>query len=242
MRKILLGVPVHQDADIFKAYLNSLDRLNLPEDVILDRCFYLHESRNLEGYLKPSDMVLYNDRPAGYDTKGATHKWNESNLTEVAKMKNEMIRLALDGGYDYYCLVDSDLILHPNTLKHLLERDLPIVSEIFWTEWVEGSGEILPNCWDQDMSNTESIRRYRIPGIHETGGTGALILIKREVLEKGVDYTPIYNISFSIWEDRAFCIRAAVNGYQLFVDTVLPARHLYRRSDYEKYIRKAGFK
>jgi hypothetical protein len=79
-----------------------------------------------------------------------------------------------------------------------------------------------------------------VPGIHETGGTGALILIKREVLEKGVNYTPIYNVSFSIYEDRASSIRAACAGYQVWIDTTLPARHLYRRSDYEKYMRKVG--
>lgn len=240
MKKVLLGVPVRQDKDIFKAYLDSLDRLNIPEDVTLDRCFYLHDSRDLAHLLKDSDMVLFNDKQTKYETNGKTHEWNNGSLTEVAKMKNEMMRIALMGGYDYYFLVDSDLILHPNTLKHLIERDLPIVSEIFWTEWVEGSGEIMPNCWDQDMSSMDSIKRYRVPGIHETGGTGALILIKREVLEKGINYTPIYNISFSIWEDRAFAIRAAVHGYQLYIDTMLPARHLYRRNDYEKYIRKAG--
>ena len=236
--RILLGVPVHQDPDIFKAYLASLDRLIIPEDVTLDRCFYLHDARDLAPLLRDTDIVLFNDNPTDFKTSGVTHEWTETALTEVARMKNEMMRMCLVGGYDYYFMVDSDLILHENTLKHLLSRDKEIVAEIFWTEWKEGSGDIGPNCWDMDVSTMENVKRYKVPGIHETGGTGALILIKREVLEKGVNYTPIYNVSFSIYEDRAFSIRAAVNGYQLYIDTMLPARHLYRKKDYEKYIRK----
>ena len=236
--KILLGVPVHQDPDIFREYLESLDRLEIPKGFVMDRCFYLHNCPELSSMLKDTDIVLFNDRKTVYDTSGKTHNWTEENLTEVARMKNEMIQLCLDGGYDYYFLVDSDIILHPKTLKRLVERGKPIISEIYWTEWVEGTGKYGPNCWELDLITTENEEKYRVPALHPVGGTGALILIKREVLEKNVNYTPIYNVSFSIYEDRAFSIRAACAGYQLYTDSTLPARHLYRRKDYEKYMRK----
>ena len=238
MIRILLGVPVHQDEDIFREYMASLDRLIRPEGVELDRCFYLHDARHLKKYLRETDSILYNDKPISYE-KNVTHIWNHENLSEVARMKNEMMRICVNGGYDYYFLVDSDLILHPNTLKVLLDRNAEIVSEVFWTEWLEGSGQILPNCWDRDQSDIERVERYRVPGLHQTGGTGALILIKSEVL-KVADYTPLGTVSWSVWEDRAFAIRAECHGYKSYIDTTLPARHLYRRSDYENYIKKKG--
>lgn len=237
MKRILLGVPVHQDADIFQAYIASLDRLVVPEGYQLDRIFYLHNCDELAAFTRATDRIKYNHNKAEYNTGGVTHAWNVENLTEVAKMKNEMMQICVKEGYDYYFLVDSDLILHPQTLKVLLSRDRDIISEIFWTEWLENSGELGPNCWDQDHSNFENKDRYRVPGVHQTGGTGALMLVKTDVLRK-VNYNPISCVSFSIWEDRAFAIRAEVHGYKIFIDTTLPARHLYRRSDYEKYMKK----
>ncbi len=237
--RILLGVPVHQDEDIFRAYLASLDRLVIPEGCTLDRIFYLHNARHLEPLLKPTDRVLYNDNPNTCRRDDATHHWEAQNLTEVARMKNAILDICIREGYDFWFLVDTDLILHPNTLKTLLSRDKDIIGGVFWTEWVEGTGDLGPNCWDQDFSTIVNKNRYRVPGVHETGGTGALMLVKGKVLEK-VNYNPISNLSFSIWEDRAFAVRALVHGYQSYIDTTLPARHLYRRADYEKYMKKVG--
>lgn len=62
------------------------------------------------------------------------------------------------------------------------------------------------------------------------GGLGACTLIRRSVLEAGVNFDRIPNVSF--WgEDRHFCIRAQAYGFQLFVDTHYPAYHIYRLSD-----------
>ena len=237
MKRILLGVPVHQDKDIFEAYLASLERLVVPEGYQLDRMFYLHNCDELAALLRPTDCIKYNHNTIKYETSGATHEWNVQNLSEVARMKNEMMKFCVDQGYDYYFLVDSDLILHPQTLKVLLSRDKDIISEVFWTEWMENSGDLGPNCWDQDMSAFQSKERYRVPGMHRTGGTGALMLVKAHVLRK-VNYNPITCVSFSVWEDRAFAIRAEVHGFEIYIDTTLPARHLYRRSDYERYIKR----
>jgi hypothetical protein len=63
-------------------------------------------------------------------------------------------------------------------------------------------------------------------GLYQCGGTGACILVKTDVYKSGVNYSPIYNISF--WgEDRAFSIRAACAGYKLYIDTHYPCIHLY---------------
>ena len=74
------------------------------------------------------------------------------------------------------------------------------------------------------------ISQLKSPGIYEVGGLGACTLISRKALDSGVNFNPISNLSF--WgEDRHFCIRSVVLGYKLYVDTHLPAFHMYRESD-----------
>jgi len=55
-------------------------------------------------------------------------------------------------------------------------------------------------------------------------------LISRAALIKGVSFKPIKNLTIH-GEDRFFCIRAAVLGIDLFVDTYYPAYHIYREKD-----------
>lgn len=237
MTRVLIGAPVRQKPHIFGAYLASLDRLIIPDGVEVDRYFILHGCPELEPTLRPSDGRRLVTATDAYEVDGATHEWRTSNFMAVASMRNALLEQARAGGYDYLWMVDSDLILQPQTLAVLLSRKREIVSEIFWTRWTPDS-EPGPNCWDYDFCSygDGGIYRYKTVGIHRTGGTGACILISRDVLEhKCINYAPLYNVSFSGWEDRAFCIRAVAHGYKLWVDTTCPALHLYRETDYQAY-------
>lgn len=239
MTKILLGAPVRQKPHIFREYLRSLDRLEIPDGVEVRREFMLHGCPELAEMLRPEDMFCFRRAEDSYDTEGDTHRWQQSNFTAVAEMKNDLLRQAREGGYDYFFLVDSDLILHPQTLARLLGRQKDVTAEIFWTKWSRDGNAIGPNCWDLDFCGygPDGVQRYLQPGLHRTGGTGACILISRAVLlDENVSYTPIYNLSFSRWEDRAFCVRAAANGFELWIDTTCPALHLYRQEDYDAYM------
>jgi GT2 family glycosyltransferase len=153
-------------------------------------------------------------------------------------LRNMTIRHALDHGYDYWFSVDTDLVLHPDTLRYLLEADKDIVSEIFWSTskdihywcnaWMYDQGSGMPDEWHN-------------PGLYQVGMTGACTLVKRHVLESGVDYTHIPNIQRALYgEDRHFCVRAAVHGFELWVDTHCPAIHLYTETEYQKYMNRKG--
>ncbi len=61
-------------------------------------------------------------------------------------MKDVIINYAKENQYDYLFLIDSDLMLHPNTLKQLVNQDKEIISEIFWTKWPIP----LPQVWLYD--------------------------------------------------------------------------------------------
>ena len=156
-----------------------------------------------------------------------------------------MLDYALKNAFDYAFFIDSDIVLHPKTLLHLVSRKKDIVSNIFWTKWVPW-GAPMPQVWLQDenlfykkewgefytkqeikQKNKDFVENLKIPGIYSVGGLGACTLISRHALAQGVSFSLLDNVSF--WgEDRHFCIRAKALNLDLYVDTVYPAYHIYR--------------
>ncbi|MBY9081978.1 glycosyltransferase [Paenibacillus sp. HN-1] len=195
----------------------------------------------------PSAFVWRNSSVMSYLRDENTHHWTHELAEKVGRMKDTIIEYALAQDYDSLMLIDSDLLLYPDTLQRLLNENKEIISNIFWTRWQPGS-DPLPQVWMMDEylfyqragrppgeqeaaeMNARFLERMHTPGVHEVGGLGACTLISREALEKGVRYRRLPNISF--WgEDRHFCIRAAALAIPMFVDTRYPAYHIYRESD-----------
>lgn len=233
--KILIAAPCRQDEETFQEYLKSLDRLEIPEGVTVDRLFILHNSPNLVPYVKG---YLYHEYQTDddYPRGETTHQWTSKNVRNISNMKNAIAQYMLNYGYDYVFMVDTDLILHPKTLIKLLEAQKDIVAEIFWTKWTP-EGEYLPNCWMYDSYSgvtEENVKLWAEHGLYQVGMTGACILIHRKVFEAGVNYNDICCISYD-GEDRFFGIRAAVHGFTIWIDTHYPCLHLYRKSELEKY-------
>ncbi|WP_179946693.1 glycosyltransferase family 2 protein [Desulforamulus ferrireducens] len=256
--KILIGSPVRQKPLILKEFLLSLEELDkgnlhvdyffIDDNVIeesseLLNSFARENSKSLVTIiqdLKTNDEYLCNEE---------THHWNEKLVWKVADFKNIIIEHALKNNYDYLFLIDSDIVLHPKTLQKLLEAQKDIISNIFWTRfdgnlqlelpqvWLRDAFDQIPRERGEELTEEEKSLRWgqflqqlRQPGIYEVGGLGACTLISHRALAKGVNFSPISNISF--WgEDRHFCIRAAVLGLSLYVDTHYPAYHIYRESD-----------
>lgn len=166
----------------------------------------------------------------------------------MAAFKNRFLEIAREGNYDYLFLVDSDLVLHPKTLVHLVSLNKDIVAEVFWTSW-EPSSQPLPQVWLGDqyrlfplqrgeaIDEKEAARRQqeflemlRRPGTYKVGGLGACTLISRRAICRGVSFAEIYNLSL-VGEDRHFCVRAAALGLELYADTCYPPYHIYREAD-----------
>lgn len=261
MIKVLLGSPVKQEFPILKEFLDSLDGLEI-EDIKLDLMFIDDNNEQsskqlLRNYKREgSKIIIKESKSAAENYKDdITHYWNEDFIWKVAEFKNWIIKYAKDNEYDYLFLVDSDIYLHPMTLKQLIATKKEIISEIFWTRWTPDSID-LPQVWlkdkytlheqkDGEMLTQDEINKRTMnflmtllnPGIYKVGGLGACTLISKKALDAGVTFDKIYNISLA-GEDRHFCIRAAALGFELFVDTHWPSFHMYRSSDLtqlEKY-------
>lgn len=144
-------------------------------------------------------------------------------------------------------LADSNLVLPPPLLAHLLSLGKDIVSEVYWTEWTAGDGA-LPSVWQCDeygffpsdlaRSTAEAksaagdafISQLQRPGTYEVGGLSGCTLVSVAALAAGASFQRLPNLSF--WgDDRHFCVRAAALGFSLWADTYLPPLHLYRDDD-----------
>lgn len=257
-KRILIGSPVRQHPQILEYFLYSLRNLSTED---LATAYYFVDdnddaraSQLLQEFRRdnPNPVWIEKVQPRGtFIRDETTHRWSPQLVWRVAAHKNRIIRHALDNGFDYLFLVDSDLVLNPKTLVQLLSAGKDVISEIFWTKWQPELPE-LPQVWGCDhytlyslepgeritpeeaqIRQREWLSRLRKPGVYRVGGLGACTLIARCVLERGVDFSPLYNLSF--WgEDRHFCIRAVACGFELFVDTHYPAFHIYRQAGLEE--------
>lgn len=244
MKRILLCAPIHEKEEVFKLYLKHIRKLTIPRDIHLDKLFILHNCESLKEHIEGEEKCIVYNNTNEYKKDEQTHYWEQNNFNDVVFMKNKLIEIMLQGKYDYIFYVDSDLMLHPNTLVDLYNADKDMISEIFWTKWNKnGKDEEMPNCWHYDHYGIfkHDLDRWRTEKSYfKVGMTGACTLIKRKVLEAGVNWLAIPNVSMSVWEDRAFCIKATVAGFEIWTSTNYPALHLYRKSFVDKFIKEGG--
>lgn len=254
---VLVGGPVCQEPQILYEYLESL--LNLDSPGIALNFLLIDDNTNLESKALLHDFsssqtkaeIIDMNNKDEYRRTEVSHKWEDKFVAKVSQFRNSMLNSTKQGEYDFLFMVDSDIIINPCTLKFLISQNTDIISEIFWTSWAPG-GKEFPQVWLYDdhtqydiskgrpaseseisIRTSEFLNMLRKPGIYKVGGLGACTLISRRAIDAGVTYSRIPNISF--WgEDRHFCIRAAVLGFDLYVDTHFPAFHIYRKNDLGK--------
>ena len=239
MKKILITAPVRQDIRIFKEYLWSLNRLQVPEGYEIHKYFYLHNSGNLRKFLEIDEYKCVNDDTV-YQYNDRTHIWKMENFKAVSLMRTMALEKARKENYDYVFSVDSDIILRKNTLIDLLEDDKEVVGKIWWTAYdKEQPWIIAPSCYDgRDTNGRMIVDNFRIKeiGIHEIGTICGCTLISRKIFENSyINYFPIKNLSSSNWEDFAFSTRTHIifPDIKFYIDTRYPVKHLYRLEDYE---------
>lgn len=222
---VLIGCIVRQNPAALRAFLNSLTELN--RSGCYADCLFIDNNDNRE-----SSSLLANFVLAGAKV-----------FLETGADKDFILKYALNNNYTHVMIVDADLILHPLTLKQLLLTGKDIVSEIFWT--IRGPDRTeLPQVWisgqnffhagDNSISAEEKNRRtslfinqLKVPGLYQVSALGGCTLISAKAIAKGVNYQQIGNADYP-GEDRHFCIRAVILGFNLYVDTHVPALHICR--------------
>lgn len=255
-QRILIASPIRQNTTILALFLQSLRRLRQGtwtcdflfvddnEDPASSLLLERFVAAVLEEGLSGAALLPGQRQKRAYRRDETTHYWEDELIQQVAAWKDKFIATARDGQYDALFLLDSDLLVHPETIESLLASERPIVSSIFWTKWTPDSPE-LPQVWLKDhywpwqhepgdpsaeAAQARLLDQLRTAGVYEVGGLGACTLIRRQALEMPISFGRIPNLS--LWgEDRHFCVRAASLGLSLAVDTNYPSFHIYRESE-----------
>ena len=266
MSKILIGSPVRQKNLILKEFLLSLEEIEKGHN---DVSFYFVDdniddisSDLLRSFAKRNETIIKKSEDlylADYDY--TNHNWTSEILKKVTVYKNTIINYCIENEFDYLFLVDSDIVLDKRSLLQLISDNVDIVANVFWNQWRK-NGQLTPQCfWIPDIYLQESVwntprpfeesHRIRMdmynhlkkPGLYKVDGLGACTLITKHALEMGVNFTEIPNVKL-LGEDRPFCIRAGVLGFDLYMDTYYPAYHISREIflDRVEEFKKEGFK
>jgi hypothetical protein len=236
VKRILITAPLRRKVEIFNAYQDALDKLIVPEGFSVDRFYVVNDCPEVIPHIRNASFIVHDSDPDTIQT--VDHIWTGPNLVKMANLRNMTILYMLSRGYDYWLSIDTDLIVNEHTLEYLLAANKDIVAEIFWTMGPKGPW---CNAWmfDDGKMEKEDLQRWAQPGLYQVGGTGALIMVKRRVFEAGVGYAMIPNIRKALTgEDRAFCVRAACQGFDIWLDTNAPAMHLFGDKEWNEYMNR----
>ena len=239
MKKILITAPVRQDIKIFKEYLWSINRLNIPEGYEIHKFFYLHNSNHLKKLLQSNEYESITDDSI-LEYSDRTHIWKPDNFKAVSVMRSLALKKAREEDYNYIFSVDSDIILRKNSLKDLIENNKDVVGKIWWTAFDKNNPtNILPNCYngrDTQGRLILNLTELKQEGLFEIGSICGCTLISNKIFNNEyINYYPIKNLSSSIWEDYAFSTRvhSIMPEVKFYINTFQPVKHLYRIEDYE---------
>jgi glycosyltransferase involved in cell wall biosynthesis len=169
-----------------------------------------------------------------FNTPHTEHNWPPEVIRNMIEMRN----ICMDklGDNDYIFNIDSDIqITSRELLKHLIYLDKDVVSEVFWTNWGKLHQKSLPNVWLKGHYEItpEFLDILTYKGVYKVGGLGAITLISKRVIQKGVNYSPVISLPSNIYmEDRNFCVRCSCLGIDLWADTFYPVRHM-EKEEYE---------
>jgi len=233
--RVLIASCIRQNPLILSEFLEGLRNLET-DNIETEAAFIFHNMPEGGKYIEKANLpfkvsVNFYQSSHPYITNERGHNWTNELIQDMSRMKNALLTVALNNNFDYIFLVDSDLYLHPKTLKQLLNRNKDIISEIFWTRWSPEQEE-MPNAWDYDHYGffPDTLQLLKNPGCYQVGGTGACILISKRAIQSGVSYNLFSNISW--WgEDRHFQLHAQSRGFSQWIDTTCPAFHIYRETD-----------
>ena len=238
-KRILIAAPVRQKPEIFKEYLNSLNHLIIPEEYTVDKFFYLHNCSELTKYLDSKEYKLIEDNSEILKETNKQKIWTKENFNALYNMRTGLLRKTAEENYDYLFTVDSDILLHPKTLMFLLQDNKKIVGNMLWTKMNDKITAICGKDEEWGPYSKEELEILKIPGIYPIGWTCACLLISAEICKnEKISYWPIFGVDNTGCEDYAFCLRFKCNfpDEQVWIDTRLPARHLYHEKDYLRWI------
>ena len=137
MRNILIATPTYEGMEYcFQEFLDHLKNIDYEDFEIL----IMDNSRTKKFFRKirkiPGIKVIYDG------TK------EEKNMDRLISSRNKIIEYAIEKGYDYLLMMDSDVLVPPNIIKKLLHNEKDICSGLYFNyAKVKNEFKFLPVCY-----------------------------------------------------------------------------------------------
>lgn len=253
--KVLIACPVYDGMKYcFDELLNSFRAFDYTNyDILL-----MDNSRNKEFYK--------NLKKIKYVTKVYLPMKDKENLRRLVRARNKIIGYFLKRNYDYLLMMDADVIAPPETIKKLLKENKDIISGLYFNYFIEDSQKIIKAiAWRsitqeefEELKRTnqvpygckvkEDVRRNLTPDEFLSNKvydvvipSAGCMLIKRNVLEKGVKYgtlhiSEITNKKGTTSDEIYFMREASKRGFKAYCHTGVKCKHLIQG----KFLRHEG--
>ncbi len=159
--RILISSSVNQNPTILNEFLESLKRLE-KNTFILDYFFiddnnHEESSQLLKDFSEKQKTAYLINSETSTIHYNELSLWREQLIWKVTEFKDLAIQKAISENYDYLFLIDSDIVLHPKSIKQLIESKKDIISNIFWSK-NHSAYTPLPQVWF--ASDIYSIYQY----------------------------------------------------------------------------------
>jgi GT2 family glycosyltransferase len=217
----MLGCPIQNREMVIDRYLDSILKLDYPKrDIHLN--FLVNNSTDntfnilAEFFDKYQEQygdihIVIDDNIAG----GYVDQLNKRDYSKFAIIRNEWLSF-LNPQDTHIFSIDSDCLVPADSLNRLLARDKDMVSIL-----VENAPTFY-NVLDYNPKTGYYKAVYPKPeGLVKTDLTAAVFLAKRELIDSGVKWGNAHQ-----GEDVAFCEKAREQGFELYCDATMEAKHL----------------
>ena len=171
----------------------------------------------------------------------------------VQRARNDLVRLALDGGYDTLFFIDSDVEWEPEWFFRLLERPEPIVGGALVKKFDKEGYTV--KILNKTLKYSEDKKLLEVDGV----GTGFLKVDKFALEElwlasdpythDGINQRMIFNLLIDddgdlISEDYVMCKKWQNLGYKVWLDPTITCNHIgikKFKGDLDKFLDKQGY-
>jgi hypothetical protein len=259
IRRIIVGGAVRKPIEILRPFLDSLSWQEWPKQVEPHFVFVADwpEPNVAEEYLRNwlkernGELLASHQRPPANDFSDApgldSHQWTPASMARVGAHKNQLLRRCIELKADAVWYVDADLILDRSCFASLDACDKPITTAVFWTRWSRGGSETRkiwasPQVWltqpyglsGRGMDEAEFRSKLTSRGLTRVYGFGACTLLKRAVIEAGIDFSYVPGAPMEgLWagEDRHLCLKAELRHIDAWADNWPDIFHIYHSPD-----------
>ena len=240
-KRILIAAPANCSEEMFVEYLNSLNHLIIPQDYIVNKFFVLNKDSILKKYLKEEEYIEVDNNKLILEKEiNKPKKWKMENYKFIAKLRNYILEKARKDNYDYLFSVDTDILLHPQTLNHLINCNKDFISTAVWTR-LENSGLSINCAQFESWGEYQNKEIFKQKNIFKIGWTCIAVLMSSKIFSNpNIIYDQILGVDNTGSEDYSFCLRCYCNipDLECYISTVYPARHLYHERDFERWMKE----